>query len=85
MMKWSTISIVLVIMLTSCNNVKSGETSSKEDLTAKEMLQGIWIDDETDMPLMVLAVIRFIMSTLKIFQFISRYFATQYMYEVIPL
>ena len=52
MMKWGTISIVLVIMLTSCNNVKSGETSSKEDLTAKEMLQGIWIDDETDMPLM---------------------------------
>jgi hypothetical protein len=52
MIKWGTISIVLVIMLTSCNNVKSGETSSKEDLTAKEMLQGIWIDDETDMPLM---------------------------------
>ena len=50
MIKWGTISIVLVIMLTSCNNVKSGETSSKEDLTAKEMLQGIWIDDETDMP-----------------------------------
>lgn len=52
MIKWGTISIVLVIVLTSCNNVKSGETSSKEDLTAKEMLQGIWIDDETDMPLM---------------------------------
>lgn len=49
MIKWGTISIVLVIVLTSCNNVKSGETSSKEDLTAKEMLQGIWIDDETDM------------------------------------
>ena len=52
MIKWGTISIVLVIVLTSCNNAKSGETSSKEDLTAKEMLQGIWIDDETDMPLM---------------------------------
>ena len=47
MIKWGTISIVLVIVLTSCNNVKSGETSSNEYLTAKEMLQGIWIDDET--------------------------------------
>lgn len=51
MIKWGTISIVLVIMLTSCNNVKV-EDFQQEDLTAKEMLQGIWIDDETDMPLM---------------------------------
>ena len=36
MIKWGTISIVLVIMLTSCNNVKSGETSSKEDLTYEQ-------------------------------------------------
>ena len=40
MIKWGTISIVLVIVLTSCNNVKSGETSSKEDLTAKEIPTG---------------------------------------------
>jgi len=52
MIKWGTISIVLVVMLASCNNTKNGEASPKEDLTAKELLQGIWLDDETDMPLM---------------------------------
>ena len=40
MIKWGTISIVLVIVLTSCNNVKSGETSSKEDLRSEERRVG---------------------------------------------
>ena len=37
MIKWGTISIVLVIKLTTCINVKSGEPSSKEDLAAIDM------------------------------------------------
>lgn len=52
MIKWSTVSMVLVILLTSCGGTKNGETSAKEDLTAKQLLQGIWLDDDTDMPLM---------------------------------
>ena len=52
MIKWGAISMVLVMMLASCNNAKNGEASDKEDLTAKRLLQGIWLDDETDIPLM---------------------------------
>lgn len=52
MIKWGTISMVLVMMLASCNNAKNGETSNREDRTAKQLLQGIWLDDETDIPLM---------------------------------
>lgn len=44
--------VALVASLASCGNRQAGETSAKEDLTAKQLLQGIWVDDETDMPLM---------------------------------
>ena len=53
MIKWGTISMVLVVVLvSSCSSTKNGENSDREDLTAKELLQGVWLDDETDMPLM---------------------------------
>ncbi|WP_281645006.1 DUF4738 domain-containing protein [Bacteroides zoogleoformans] len=48
----STILIVLVLLSASCGNRQNGRVSEKEDITAKQMLQGIWVDDETEMPLM---------------------------------
>lgn len=51
-LKRSTILIVSVGLLASCGNRPDGEDSVKEDLTAKQLLQGIWLDDETEMPLM---------------------------------
>lgn len=50
-LKRSIILITLVGMFASCGNKPNGEESAKEDLTAKQLLQGIWLDDETDMPL----------------------------------
>lgn len=50
--KESAVLIVLIVSLASCGNRQGGEASAKEDLTAKQLLQGIWVDDETDMPLM---------------------------------
>lgn len=50
--KESAVLIVLIVSLASCGNRQDGEASAKEDLTAKQLLQGIWVDDETDMPLM---------------------------------
>ena len=50
--KRSAILIVLVVSLASCSNRQNGEASVKEDLTAKQLLQGIWVNDETEMPLM---------------------------------
>lgn len=56
MIKWGTISMVLVVVLvSSCSSTKNGENSDREDLTAKELLQGVWLDDETDMPLMCIS------------------------------
>ena len=52
MNRWSTILIVLSILLVSCGHKKDRETSASEDVTAKKMLQGIWVDDDTDIPLM---------------------------------
>ena len=52
MRKWSTVLIVLAVSLASCGSNQSKEVSEKEDLTAKQLLQGVWLDDETDMPLM---------------------------------
>lgn len=48
----SIILIALVGLCAACGNKPDGEESVKEDLTAKELLQGIWLDDETEMPLM---------------------------------
>mgnify|MGYP000798583830 CR=1 FL=1 len=86
MIKWGTISMVLVVVLvSSCSSTKNGENSDREDLTAKELLQGVWLDDETDMPLMLLAVIRSIMLTHKMHLFTSRYFVIRFIYAEIPL
>lgn len=53
MTKYIAISLIAILLL-ACN--KSGkETQSsqqKEDLKAKELLQGIWVDDDADEPLM---------------------------------
>lgn len=48
----STFTIVLIVLLTSCGSSGNGHASDKEDLAAKEMLQGIWLDEETNMLLM---------------------------------
>ena len=50
--KGSAILIVLVVSLASCSNRQTGEVSVKEDLIAKQLLQGIWVNDETEMPLL---------------------------------
>lgn len=52
MIKWSAVFIVLTVLLGSCGSNRGGEASEKEDLTAKQLLQGVWLDDETEMPLM---------------------------------
>lgn len=44
---------LLTVLLAACNNGKKQDFSEQaEDLHAKELLQGIWLDDETDSPLM---------------------------------
>lgn len=41
------------ILLFSCNGSKTSHTSEQEeDLSAKKLLQGIWLDEESDSPLM---------------------------------
>lgn len=40
-----------ILLLFSCTNGKNTK-AEEEDLTAKAMLQGIWTDDDTDMPLL---------------------------------
>ncbi len=52
MNKWSTIFIVLSLMLVSCGRTNDSKSTAKEDLAAKNMLQGIWVDDDTEIPLM---------------------------------
>lgn len=42
---------VIVFILSACGN-NNRSTVQTEDLTAKKMLQGVWLDDETEMPLM---------------------------------
>ena len=53
MTKYVAISLV-AILLAACNSSKNPHSSSRqeEDLSAKELLQGIWLDDETESPLM---------------------------------
>lgn len=50
-MKKFIIGVCSIMLLFACGNSKDTQ-STEEDLTAKTLLQGIWIDDETDMPLM---------------------------------
>lgn len=43
----------MMILLVACNGSKKQDLSKEdEDLKAKELLQGIWLDDETEAPLM---------------------------------
>ena len=51
MTKYVAISLV-AILLAACNSSKNPHSSSgqEEDLSAKELLQGIWLDDETVEP-----------------------------------
>lgn len=45
------LAFVSLVALDSCSD-KGGRVSEEEDLTAKQMLQGIWLDNDTEMPLM---------------------------------
>lgn len=49
-MKRLVIELCCVMALAACGNGK-GQKTADEDFTAKAMLQGIWIDDETELPL----------------------------------
>lgn len=50
--KGTAILVVLAALLTSCGSNQGGKEAVEEDLVAKQLMQGIWIDDETDMPMM---------------------------------
>ena len=50
-MKKLVIELCCVIVLAACGNGKEQNTV-EEDSTAKALLQGVWIDDETELPLM---------------------------------
>ena len=50
-MKKLVIVLCCVIVLAACGNGKEQNTV-EEDSTAKALLQGVWIDDETELPLM---------------------------------
>ncbi len=52
MNKWSTIFIVLSILLVSCGKTKDSQSVATEDIATKNLLQGIWVDDDTEIPLM---------------------------------
>lgn len=52
MIKFITISL-LTILLIACNNTKKQNSlEQSENVKAKELMQGIWIDDESDIPLL---------------------------------
>ena len=45
--------LLLTVLFVACNNGKGQQPSEEnEDPKAKEILQGIWLDDETETPLM---------------------------------
>ena len=45
--------LLLMVLFVACNNGKGQQPSEdNEDPKAKEILQGIWLDDETETPLM---------------------------------
>ena len=50
-MKKLVIELCCVIALAACGNGKEQKTV-EEDATAKALLQGVWINDETELPLM---------------------------------
>lgn len=52
MIKYIAISL-LTVLLMACNNTQRQNSSEQnEDIKAKQLLQGIWLDDESDVPLM---------------------------------
>ena len=52
MIKFITTSL-LTILLIACNNTKKQNSlEQSENVKAKELMQGIWIDDESDIPLL---------------------------------
>ena len=59
-MKESLIIIIILFLFVACGgceNKRASEskaTTLSEDFEAKEMLQGIWVDDDTDMPLFMI-------------------------------
>lgn len=53
MTKYIAISFIAILLSGCSNSNKKPESSQqKEDLNAKELLQGIWVDDESEEPLM---------------------------------
>ena len=52
MIKYVAISL-LTVLLMACNSTQRQNSSEQnEDIKAKQLLQGIWLDDESDVPLM---------------------------------
>lgn len=48
------LSWIIMLVLTSCHNAKKPATDSRvENKQAKQQLQGIWLDDDTDMPFLM--------------------------------
>lgn len=43
---------VIIGLLAACGDRRETQDKREEDLTAKQMLQGIWVDEETELPLM---------------------------------
>ena len=53
MIKYVAISFIAILLSACSSSSKKSESSQqKEDLNAKELLQGIWVDDESEEPLM---------------------------------
>ena len=53
MIKYVAISLIAIFLMACTGNKNSYfSEEEKEDSNAKEMLQGIWLDDETESPLM---------------------------------
>lgn len=53
MAKYIAISFIAILLSACSSSSKKSESSpQKEDLNAKELLQGIWVDDESEEPLM---------------------------------
>lgn len=44
--------LIVALSLFSCKEGKSEKGEVREDLKAKELLQGVWLDEDTEMPLM---------------------------------
>ena len=83
-MKRLVIELCCVIALAACGNSKE-QKMAEEDSTAKAMLQGVWIDDETELPLMRIEGEPYTMPTLKISPYHLRLYAILYMcMAVIP-